>query len=210
MNARSLGSLSCFAMITWLATPATASPIQYTAYVMGAPYIGGLTPISIDLEHGGSNEVGSPALAPILDGTLAYTNKSVSLDGSVYVDVYAIDPQDPTQDRGVGVTVPITGSVGGNLMVSNLQGGYSGTGVSAGTLDPMRTDLPAPLLDLLQHPERVSLSAFVTDGHISDLQTTLAIGPMVGPVAAPEPSVLAILFLGAWGVIRRRSHRSEA
>jgi hypothetical protein len=209
MNAGRRCSLACLALTTSLATAATASPIQYTASVT-APQIWSPTPIAVDLSRGGSYEVGSPALAPVYGGTLAYTTKSVPLDGDAYVNIDSSDPQDPTHGGWVEVRIPISGSIRGDGATSDLQGGYAGIGSSALTNDSTRASLPAPMLDLLANPERVSISAFVTGGHMSYLQTTLSIGATADPAPVPEPSALATLLLGVWVFVWRRRGRTSA
>lgn len=207
MNIRFLTWLSSFALTTWLATAATASSIEYTAQVVGAPQIweGQQPSLSVDLMQGGSYGIGSPALAPIYDGTLAYTRNSVSLDTTALVMFYAQEPG--RTDGAVIVTVPIRGSIYGDGFTSDLEGGYTASGVSSQVSNFPGGNLPPPLLDLLSHPERVSLTATVTGGHMSYLTTTLGISPFVDPVPVPEPSVLVTLLLGLGAFGWHRSSR---
>ncbi len=208
MKVRVLASLSSLALVALLNTSVHGSPIQYTATVAGAPEIWSWITLPVDLVQGGSSELGSPALAPISTyGSLEWSTRSIPLDGNAAVIISAKDPADPTKYLGsVDVAVPIVGSISGNGVTSNLGGGYSGTGVLAadGSLPGVT---PAPLLDLVSHPDRVHLSAYVTGGHMSYLLTTLSIDPPV-QVFVPEPSVLATLLLGLGGLAWHHRRRA--
>lgn len=205
MNARFLGLLPCFALVASLTSVATASPIQYTVYVTGAPNLPQYS-FNLDLAQGGISpgfEHRSPI--PGIYLSLEKTLNSLPLDGTASVRIESNDPQDPTLDRMIDVSVPFSGSVGGDGMTYDLGGFLQGTGVSA-TADGLPTStLPAPMLDLLKHPERVSLLVSVGGSPGNSLFTQLMIAPDVGTVPAPEPSTVVTLLVGILGLAWRRS-----
>jgi hypothetical protein len=207
MKIQCLTSLSSLALVALLNTSVHGSPIQYTAFVAGAPQIWSQTQLPVDLAQGGSYELGSPPLAPTSSDSVAWSTRSISLDGNATVSFGAWDPADPTKYLGgVSVAVPFGGSISGTGVTSNLGGGYSGTGVLAAD-NSLPGVTPAPLLDLVSHPDRVHLSAYVTGGHMSYLLTTLSIDPPV-QVFVPEPSVLATLLLGLGGLAWHHRRRA--
>jgi hypothetical protein len=208
MKIQCLTSLSSLALVALLNTSVHGSPIQYTAFVAGAPQIWSQTQLPVDLAKGGSYELGSPPLAPTSFDSVAWSTRSISLDGNATVSFGAWDPADPTKYLGgVSVAVPFRGSIFGDGTTSDLQGGYSGTGVSAQASSFPGVSLPGPLLDLVSHPDRVHLSAYTTGGHMSYLLTTLSIDSPVQLAPVPEPSVLATLLLGLGGLAWRRRRR---
>ncbi|MFI5454880.1 MAG: PEP-CTERM sorting domain-containing protein [Isosphaerales bacterium] len=209
-----LGPAACLlslAFIAGLNSEALADPIQYVAEVYGAPWVSVGTGISVDLSKGGTYSLDSTSLnSPY--STLFGTNNSSSLNSTGYVYVGTYVPSGPSGTGSVwvqiGVTVPISGSVNGNLTSSDLHGGYSGTGASAGFFpySPSPSlDIPQPLLDLIAHPDRIHVQALVTGGHDNDLVSTLTIDPL----SIPEPTALSVLLVGIGGVAwARRKHTS--
>src|SRR5208337_1382151 len=164
MNRRFVASLTCVVLATLLEAPGTASPIQYTASLT-VPLMYWPTTLQVDPPNGGSYSL-PQASAQSAFSRYDYTSGGAPLDGNVVVTFHATDPANPATDLGtVAVTVPYQGGVGGDGWTADLQGGYFGTGKnSAVNLSPPGTVLPAPLLNLLSHPDRVGLQAVaVTD-----------------------------------------------
>ncbi len=210
MSRRFVASLTCVVLATLLEAPGRASPIQYTASLT-VPLMYWPTTLQVDPQNGGSYAL-PQASAQSAFSRYDYTSGGAPLDGNVVVTFHATDPANPATDLGtVAVTVPYHGGVGGDGWTADLQGGYFGTGKnSAVNLSPPGTVLPAPLLDLLSHPDRVGLQAVVDGGYESTLDATMYIGGMVAPAPIPEPTVLATLALGMGGLLLHRLRRSGA
>lgn len=100
------------------------------------------------------------------------------------------------------VTGSITGPGGGSTRWS---GTYSGRATSASLLQPSMdsSQLPAPLLDILTHPDHLHLSAVVDGGNRNYLDVTLTLDPP-SPSEVPEPTALVTLTAAAAGLSLRR------
>ena len=190
-----------------------ADPISYVADVYGGAWTSVRTGLPVDLQNGGTYALGSTSLNPPYS-SLFWTNNSSSLNetGEVYFGAWLPGGQSSSNSTWVqiGVTVPITGSVQGNTLTSDLQGGYSGTGTTAtvySSLPPTDGVLPSPLLDLLTNPGRVHIQADITGGTQNNLVATLTIDPF----AIPEPTAMSLLLvgIGAMTWIRRSRGRSS-
>ena len=182
-----------------------AAPIQYTASYAGSPLGGMLQPsIFVDLAQGGSYQVASPTLNGSTYSSLMWTRNSLPLDGPAIIVFHATDTSDPTKDLGqVAVTVPYSGTIFGDGLTADLQGGYNGTGAASSAYTGTNSNTPPPLLDLLTHPDRVHLDAHMTGGYFNELLTTMTLDPMPAPAAVPEPSALATLLIGLGGLVWR-------
>jgi len=74
-----------------------------------------------------------------------------------------------------------------------MSGGFSGTATSVDLLPGGSQDLsqlPAPLLDVLSHPDHLHVSGTVTDGNRNDLAVSVTFDPP-SPSPVPEPTTLA-------------------
>jgi len=192
-----------------------ANPIQYTADVYGVPWSNVRTGLPVDLINGGTYQLDSASLnSP--DSFLFWTNNSSSLNGIGHIYFGAYVPSGPSGSDStwvqIGVTVPITGSIQGSALTSDLQGGDSGTGVSASFFPTVPSTLaivPQPLLDLLADPGRIHIQANITDGTQNDLVSTL----MIDPLSIPEPTALSVLLVAIGGAAltrRMRAHSSRS
>ncbi len=209
MNHRLVALFFCLFLVAFLDAPGRASPLQYTASLT-TPLMYWPTTLQVDPQNGGSYAL-PQASAQSAYSSYDFTSKGAPLDGQLVITIQATDPANPSANLGtVAVTVPYQGGVGGDGLTADLQGGYQGTGRSAVNLSPPGTSLPAPLLDLLSHPDRVDVYASVTGGYESTLDATLYIGGMVAPAPIPEPSVLATLVLGITGLVLHRLRRPRA
>jgi hypothetical protein len=122
-------------------------------------------------------------------------------------------PSDGSDHSFSGPVLAISGNLTGTLTGPGdageawlWSGGYSGTATST-ALDPFNSQnisqLPAPLLDILNHPDHLHFSAYVTGGQYNDLTATLTFDPP-SPVPTPEPAALITLAVGAAVVICHR------
>ena len=70
------------------------------------------------------------------------------------------------------------------------------------------SQLPAPLLDILNHPDHLHLSMIVEGGNENILDVTMTFDP---PAAfeTPEPTALVTILLGA-AAVRLRQRRRNA
>ena len=202
-----------FACVVSSSSLVLADPIQYTADVYGVPWSNVRTGVPVDLVNGGTYPLDSASLdSP--NSFLFWTNNSSSLNGTGYIDFGAYVPSGPSGSEStwvqIGVTVPITGSVQGNLLTTDLQGGDSGTGVSASffpTVPSTLSIVPQPLLDLIADPGRIHIQAIITDGTQNDLVSTLTIDPL----SIPEPTAVSVLLVAIGGVVlTRRMHASSS
>ena len=84
-------------------------------------------------------------------------------------------------------------------------GGYAGAATAATLLPNSRdaSQLPAPLLDILNHPDHFHFNVIVTDGEMDDLQATFTFDPP-SPAPVPEPSALVTLLAGSAILLLRR------
>jgi hypothetical protein len=136
-----------------------------------------------------------------------YAKQTISLNSSFGFELGVADPSKPQpyfQGPWLNIGGTTTGSVTGADHQSHMNGGFSGTVTSAqvaGQLPGMT--VPPELLDLAQHPERISLNGFVDGGAANMLETTLSIAP--SPV--PEPSTFAnfLVVMGSAALRLRRA-----
>ena len=94
------------------------------------------------------------------------------------------------------MTVPISGTVQGQPGVG-LGAGWNGTGQIASLDDPAGPPVPQALLNLLAHPDGVSVFGFATGGIENLAESAVTIDSSISPAAIPEPSALAIILAGA-------------
>jgi hypothetical protein len=109
----------------------------------------------------------------------------------------------PVLDISGQVTGLLTGPGNGNWRWS---GSYSGTATSV-TLSPGysqdTSQLPTPLLDILNHPDHFHINAVVGGGNYNFLDVTLTFDPP-SPTEFPEPTAFVTLVVGSVAVILRR------
>ncbi len=109
-----------------------------------------------------------------------------------------------------GSVIEVSGNITGTLIgPSGLpprdSGQLSGTATSVTMFDgDSPANLPPALLDLVNHPDHLHLSAVVTDGNENILQFTLSLDTPA-EVPAPEPSALATLATAGAGLVLVRS-----
>jgi hypothetical protein len=128
-------------------------------------------------------------------------------------------PKSGSTDEFQGPVLDISGQATGSLTGPGVggsawrwSGGYSGTAASA-TLDPgfsqNASQLPAPLLDTLQHPDHFSVSVVATGGDMNYLDVTLTLATP-SPTELPEPTALVTLVAGSAALMLRRwEYRAE-
>lgn len=119
---------------------------------------------------------------------------------------YTNNLEGPVLDMSGLVTGLITGPGNGNWRWS---GSYSGTATSVTLLPGHSQDLsqlPAPLLDILNHPDHFHVSAVVGGGDYNFLDVTLTFDPP-SPTESPEPTTFVTLLVGSFAVILRRRMR---
>jgi hypothetical protein len=122
-------------------------------------------------------------------------------------------------DSFAGPVVEISGPLSGTLTGPGSggtswrwSGGFSGTATSA-MLSPFNSQdtsaLPAPLLDILNHPDHLHFSTFVTGGWANEYAATLTFDAPA-PIPVPEPIALITLAVGVAAAIHsRRKGRAE-
>ena len=120
-------------------------------------------------------------------------------------------------DQGLVVTAHLTGSVDYDPNASYVDrsgGGFTAT-ITSVTPSPYLgefgspTTIPQPLLDLIQHPERIHLSSPWQLGRPGTVPAVyLTIDP-ASIAAVPEPTALATLILGLSGLALRRGGRAS-
>jgi hypothetical protein len=166
---------------------------------------------------GGSIEFVGGSITPGSYGTPsnAYADQQYPVDGQFYLNLGA--PAAGSTDSFDGPVLGITGQVTGSLTGPGAggspwrwSGGYSGTATSASVESFYSQDasqLPAPLLDILNHPDHFHISVFVGGGQANDLEVTLTFDPP-SPSEVPEPTALATLIVGSVAmIVRRRMNR---
>jgi hypothetical protein len=209
--------VSCIALIVFACrnAPAIADPILYDVTINGLPgeiagYYLSSGLYSIDLSKSGPFlQIGTLAQYGYLSpssGTVEF-NQTATLDFHPIVghnaDGSSIDAP------GVTVTVPISGTVQGQPGVG-LGAGWNGKGQIASLDDPAGPPVPQALLNLLAHPEGVSISGVATGGVQNQAESALTINASIAPAAIPEPSALAIILTGAAAyAIRRLKQRCQ-
>jgi len=116
---------------------------------------------------------------------------------------YTNNLEGPVLDISGQVTGLLTGPGNGNWRWS---GSYSGTATSVTLFPGYSQDisqLPAPLLDILNHPDHFHVSAVVGGGNYNFLNVTLTFDPP-SPTELPEPTAFVTLVVGSVAVILRR------
>jgi len=116
---------------------------------------------------------------------------------------YTNNLEGPVLDISGQVTGLLTGPGNGSWRWS---GSYSGTATSVTLLPGYSQDisqLPAPLLDILNHPDHFHVSAVVGGGNYNFLNVTLTFDPP-SPTELPEPTAFVTLVVGSVAVILRR------
>jgi hypothetical protein len=168
--------------------------------------------------QGGSVTFDAGALTPPFSGLTANSNQVFPINGQFFLNLGV--PSNGSNNSFAGPVIDISGTLTGTLtgpgaggVTWRWSGGYSGTATSA-TLDPFNSQdtsqLPAPLLDILNHPDHLHFSVSVTGGEFNDLTATLTFDPP-SPVTAPEPTTMITLAVGAATMIyRRRKSRVKA
>jgi hypothetical protein len=167
-------------------------------------------PLTFDYSsQGGHDEFMGGAINPV--GTVADTEQAHTVHAQFYFNLAALVPG--STDKYQGPELDISGQATGTLTGPGVagsdwrwSGGYSGTATAA-SLWPLGSQdvsqLPAPLLDILHHPDHFHLSVFVTGGSMNDLDVTLALDPP-SPAELPEPTALITLVAGSAALLLRR------
>jgi hypothetical protein len=204
---------------------AQADPIQLLSYEGGvATSVGGLgLPVYMPLHlnyssQGGSIEFIGGALTPTpSNGWTAYADQPYPVDAQFFLNLGA--PAPGSTDAFAGPVLEISGQVTGLLtgpgyagQAWRWSGSYDGTATSA-SLDRFNSQdvsqLPAPLLDILNHPEHFHFSVYVGGGDQNTLNVTLTFDAP-SPIELPEPTALVTLVAGSAAMIVRRRMRRVA
>jgi hypothetical protein len=193
---------------------ASASAIEFRAIVSALPENPPESVAPVDLLQGGTYSAGSPSLSPLTQyEALFYTHNSISINQTANVEfgVYVPSGGSAIADSvaEILVQVPIHGTIFGDGLTSDLQGGFGGTGSTA-TILPFPVGLPPELVDLIQHPERVHISAYVSGGSANNLVTTLSIDGFGAAMPVPEPTTLCVFAISlVGGALSRRLHSTR-
>jgi len=171
-----------------------------------------------DPSHGGSVELGQmPLGATSSFGQYPYPPPVQSVNGLFGFQVGEAAPPG-SSDQWKGAAISVTGNISGTItgpsgLPPRDSGTLSGTATSAQVLYGQNlADVPAPLLDILNHPDHFHLSAVVTGGNENLLDFTATFDPPSPlPSAIPEPTALATLVIALSGLalrhrLRRRDH----
>jgi hypothetical protein len=163
--------------------------------------------------QGGSLTFDAGAINPGAGGLSAYANQTFPVSGQFFLNLGV--PANSSNNSFAGPDLWISGQFTGTLTgpgsggsAWRWSGGYSGTATSA-ILDPFSSQdpsqLPSPLLDILNHPDHLHFSVYVTGGDMNYLTATLTFDPPSPiPTPAPEPTSLITLVAGVAVVIYRR------
>jgi hypothetical protein len=133
-------------------------------------------------------------------------HKAVNTDFSFLVMGHAPGTPGSSDQTLLTVSGHVGGSIDSSTLQSHLAGGYDGTATSVGL--GLAGSVPAALLDLIHHPERIHVHAYVSDGYLNDLYVKLTIDPAGPgtPLTVPEPTALATFAIViAWIASRRRA-----
>jgi hypothetical protein len=187
----------------------------------GAGGVGGLSlrgysPLTLDYSsRGGSLQFVAGSISP--GGPDGLTPSAHPINAEFFFNLGA--PAPGSTDAFGGPVVGISGQVTGLLTGPGVggvawrwSGGYSGTATSA-SLDPFHSQdvsqLPTPLLDVLNHPDHFHVSVVVDGGDRNNLDVTLTFDPPL-PEELPEPTALITLVAGSAAVsVRGRKGRVE-
>jgi hypothetical protein len=185
-----------------------------TATGVGSAFMPEYLPLTLNYSsQGGSIEFSGGAINPDpAAGWSAYTQQQFPVTAQFYINLGALAPgstntiQGPELDISGVATGSLTGP--GEFGSWRWSGEYSGTATSA-SLWPLGSQdisqLPAPLLDILNNPDHFHLNVTVTGGDVSDLEVTLTFDPPT-PTELPEPTALVTLVVGSAAMFLR--HRA--
>ncbi len=205
---------------SWLTVAAPIQLLNYEGGVQfsqGAPensgfYIPQYLPLTLNYgSQGGNLTFNAGAFTPPFNGLTAYSDQTFPINGQFYLNLGV--PSNGSNNSFAGPVLDISGSLSGTLTGPGASGeawlwsgAYSGTATAA-TLDPLHSQdisqLPTPLLDILENPDHLHLSLYVTGGPANDLTATLTFDPP-SVVPVPEPLPLITVGLGAAVLICRR------
>jgi hypothetical protein len=143
-------------------------------------------------------------------GWNAYAQQQYPVQAQFNFNLGALAPgsMDTIQGPQLMISGEATGSLTGPGQFGSWRwsGSYSGTAISA-RLWPLGSQdvsqLPAPLLDVLNHPDHFHVSVVVTGGDRSDLDVALTFDAP-SPIELPEPTALVTLAVGSAAMILRR------
>jgi len=202
-----------------------ADPIRLLSFEGGVQSsVGGVTP-QVDMplslnysSQGGSVEFIGGALTPdTSSGGGAYADQQHAINAPFTFNLGAQAPgsTDTVQGPFLSISGTVTGTLtgpGAGGVAWRWSGGYTGTATSA-SLDPFHaqdaSELPAPLLDILNHPDHFHINVFVGGGDRNELDVTLTFDPPA-PNEVAEPTALWTLVVGSAGLIVRRRMRRAA
>lgn len=196
-----------------------------TATNVGSVWLPEYLPLTLnDSSQGGTVDFSGGAITPDPGaGWVAGTEQNYTVNAPFYINLAALAPG--STDTYQGPQIEISGEVTGTLNGPGSggsdwrwSGGYSGTATSV-TLWPMGSQdlsqLPAPLLDIFNHPDHFHVNVTVTGGDMSDLDVTFTFDPP-SPMELPEPTALmtllagsAALMMGRWKARARRQEPSS-
>ena len=203
--------------------PVQADPIQLSLWDGNLPNYpnpyGAFYPSSITLSNyssrGGSIEWDSGTLGevpPNFVNTYPVPTYPINTETGFLIGVVAPGSTNNTVGTILNVTIPVTGEFEGPAGIpARWSGWYSGTASSVTVFSNPQdiSQLPTPLLDILNHPDHSHISMIVDGGNENLLDTTLTFDP---PAAseAPEPTALATLLVGATAFLLRRFRRDAS
>jgi hypothetical protein len=204
-----------FASVLVLHASAAADPIVYEFDSGNFSY--GIMP---DLDAGGTISLAGPvAIFPNLSSPSSFVSQPINEDFSFEIRYYGSGgpPQDYTAFNrgsplyGLVVTAHLSGSADfdPNASYGDRVGGGFNAAVTSVAVDPalamlgQPADLPQPLLDLLNHPERIHLTSpwqLGRPGFVPQIDLT------IDPASSiPEPSTLVVLSFGLGALTLRRA-----
>ncbi|WP_422930206.1 PEP-CTERM sorting domain-containing protein [Singulisphaera sp. PoT] len=170
-------------------------------------------PMTLDYgPQGGSITFNAGAFTPPFTGLDAYSDQTFPISGQFFFNLGV--PANGSNDSFAGPVLDISGSLSGSVdgpgsggTTWRWSGKYGGTATSAmiDVFSPQDASLlPAPLQDILNHPDHFHFAAVVTGGWQNELQVTLTFD---APTPVPEPTTLITLAAGVAGLIYRRRNR---
>ncbi len=205
------------------ARPVQADPIQLTLWdgdlpgpgAYGFPYPGNLT-LSNYSSSGGSIKFQLSSNSPGWQNVVyPYPPPTfpVNTETGFLIGLSALGSTNNTVGTVLDVGIPVTGEfIGPSDPGPRWSGSYSGTASSVTVFSNPQdvSQLPTPLLDILNHPDHLHLSMVVDGGEENIVDVTMTFDP---PAAfeTPEPTALATLLVGAAAVLlrHRRRHASR-
>jgi hypothetical protein len=209
----------CLAVAAAAQTAVRADPITlyFHEIVMGNNNLVDRTITTPDLSNGGSFDLGAYSLGVTSsDNSYPYPPPVQTIDGAFGFLVGVATG--PGSQQWAGPVLDVTGNLSGTITGPGggwvYSGSLSGTATAVSLFTGNAADLPAPLLDILNHPDHLQVSAVVTDGNQNLVDFTLTFDPPSPlPTAIPEPTALAVMLAGLvalyLGRLRcRRDHAS--